>query len=73
MPYGLPAATTTRTGADCPVLEAATLEKTGIRFVPRGTKVELLHRGADQDGFLGQIICRTDGLTFAAHPHILNL
>lgn len=69
MPYGLPAATVT-------VRDCAALDVDSLRMVAfnAGAKLAVLHAGADQDGWDGDIICRTaDGRTLAFPKDSLRL
>ena len=61
MPNGLPAATVTITSVN------AEREDGGKMFVPYQAHVEPICRGADQDGWNGEIICRYKE-TFVAIP-----
>lgn len=68
MPHGLPSATVIEAGEVCFSEDQQT-----TRLLARGTKVEPLHVGADQDGWLGEIICRVDGSAWAIPRRCLRL
>jgi hypothetical protein len=69
MPYGLPSATVCVES-----VQAALVDEPGRSvFVPYQAHLEILHRGADQDGWLGEIICRYKEQAVAVPPRCLRL
>lgn len=60
MPYGLPAATVAVVGTHAQRVKLDTGEpiEGPSQWVPSGRHLSPLYRGADQDGWQGEIICR---------------
>lgn len=57
MPYGLPSATVCACGGRVSKFDPTTYEPRGDAVLCRGQHLAVLHVGADQDGFNGEIIC----------------
>jgi hypothetical protein len=74
MPNGLPDSTVV-TSSEHVRIVGATRFLDGPRFVMilYGDKIEPLYRGADQDGWLGEVICRYRGNIVAVPPRCLKL
>lgn len=58
MPYGLPSATVCTSGATVTIIDAAKHLAIGKTDIVAGQHLEILHAGADQDGWNGYIICK---------------
>jgi len=57
MPYGLPSATVCQRSGDVAKFDPVTFESRGGMMLLYGQHLTILHAGADQDGFNGEIVC----------------
>lgn len=57
MPYGLPSATVCHRTGDVAKFCPVTYEPRGAMMLLYGQHLTILHAGADQDGFNGEIVC----------------